>query len=131
MLCASHRIASLVGLVRLVSFSRFLFSLQLDWKKASGKYRVLFFGLESQACLYTIREALVDVVRMILTGGPFFFMFHMGTKAHYFGQTLLAGRKFMDAFRLHQHFICVGGAMYRPTGRGFVTRLDAISFVCY
>jgi callose synthase len=42
---------------------------------------------------------------MIVTGGPLFFMFHMGTKSHYFEQTLLAG-----------------GAMYRPTGRGFVTR---------
>ena len=38
-----------------------------------------------------------------MTGAPLFFMFHMGTKAHYFDSTLK-----------------YGGAKYRPTGRGFV-----------
>jgi callose synthase len=48
-------------------------------------------------------HALVQLLRVWVTGAPFFFMFHMGTKAHYFDSTL----KF-------------GGAKYRPTGRGFV-----------
>lgn len=38
-------------------------------------------------------------------GGPLYFIFHIQTKCYYFQQTLLAG-----------------GAMYRPTGRGFVIR---------
>ena len=38
-----------------------------------------------------------------LRSSPFFFMFHMGTKAHYYDSTLK-----------------YGGAKYRPTGRGFV-----------
>ena len=42
---------------------------------------------------------------MLLSGGPLYFIFHIQTRAHYFGQTLLAG-----------------GAAYRATGRGFVTR---------
>jgi callose synthase len=49
--------------------------------------------------------ACLQVVQMVVTGGPLFFMFHMGTKAHYFEQTLLGAR-----------------AVYRPTGRGFVTQ---------
>ena len=44
-----------------------------------------------------------QVPRDLLTGSPFFFMFHMGTKAHYYDGTLK-----------------YGGAKYRPTGRGFV-----------
>ena len=42
-------------------------------------------------------------VETFLTGSPLFFMFHMGTKAHYYDSTLK-----------------YGGAKYRPTGRGFV-----------
>ena len=42
---------------------------------------------------------------MFLSGGPLYFIFHIQTKCYYFQQTLLAG-----------------GAMYRPTGRGFVIR---------
>mmetsp|Transcript_16518 Transcript_16518/g.23108 ORF Transcript_16518/g.23108 Transcript_16518/m.23108 type:complete len:2184 (+) Transcript_16518:275-6826(+) len=48
-------------------------------------------------------KATCKVMYMLLSGGPLFFMFHMGTKAHYFARTILAG-----------------GAKYRPTGRGFV-----------
>lgn len=51
------------------------------------------------------RNAAKEVGWMLLTGGPLFFMFHMGTKAHYFNHTILAGN-----------------AIYRPTGRGFVTK---------
>ena len=51
-----------------------------------------------------------ETARMLVTGGPLFFMFHMGTKAYYFEQTILAG-----------------GAKYRPTGRGFVTRHEDFS----
>jgi hypothetical protein len=51
------------------------------------------------------RRATIEVVRLILTGGPLYYMFHMGTKSYYIEQTMLAG-----------------GAKYRPTGRGFVTR---------
>jgi hypothetical protein len=50
------------------------------------------------------------VAKMLITGGPMFFMFHIGTKAHYFERTLLAG-----------------GAKYRPTGRGFVTRHESFA----
>ncbi|CAE7582975.1 CALS5, partial [Symbiodinium microadriaticum] len=46
-----------------------------------------------------------EIVYMIVSGGPLYFIFHIQTKSFYFQQTLLAG-----------------GAMYRPTGRGFVTR---------
>jgi callose synthase len=49
-------------------------------------------------------KATWEILRMLLTGGPLFFIFHMGTKSHYFEHTLLAG-----------------GANYRATGRGFVT----------
>lgn len=46
-----------------------------------------------------------EIAYMLLSGGPFYFIFHIQTKAYYFQQTILAG-----------------GAMYRPTGRGFVIR---------
>ena len=49
--------------------------------------------------------AVTEIAFMILSGGPFYFIFHIQTKCYYFQQTLLAG-----------------GAMYRPTGRGFVIR---------
>ena len=52
-----------------------------------------------------IWQALSDVGFMILSGGPLYFIFHIETKSYYFSQTLMAG-----------------GAMYRPTGRGFVTQ---------
>ena len=42
---------------------------------------------------------------VFVTGGPLHFMFHIQTKAFYMTQTIL-----------------VGGAKYRPTGRGFVTQ---------
>lgn len=51
------------------------------------------------------RAALSEISFMILSGGPLYFIFHIQTKSYYFSQTLLAG-----------------GAMYRPTGRGFVTQ---------
>lgn len=50
-------------------------------------------------------EMVTEITYMILSGGPLYFIFHIQTKCFYFQQTLLAG-----------------GAMYRPTGRGFVTR---------
>jgi callose synthase len=50
-------------------------------------------------------SACSQISYMFLSGGPLYFIFHIQTKAYYFSQTLLAG-----------------GAMYRPTGRGFVTR---------
>lgn len=50
-------------------------------------------------------KACVDIFWMIVSGGPLYFIFHIQTKCYYFSQTLLAG-----------------GAKYRPTGRGFVTR---------
>jgi callose synthase len=48
---------------------------------------------------------LQEIAYMIISGGPLYFIFHIQTKCYYFQQTLLAG-----------------GAMYRPTGRGFVIR---------
>ena len=48
-------------------------------------------------------NALVDLLILFLTGGPFYFTFMIGTKMFFFAQTIL-----------------VGGAKYRPTGRGFV-----------
>ena len=50
-----------------------------------------------------IQHSISKFVETLLTGSPFFFMFHMGTKAHYYDSTLK-----------------YGGAKYRPTGRGFV-----------
>lgn len=49
--------------------------------------------------------AFQEVGYMFLSGGPLYFIFHIQTKSYYFSHTLLAG-----------------GAKYRPTGRGFVTR---------
>jgi len=46
-----------------------------------------------------------DVAQVFLSGGPLYFVFHIQTRSHYFLQTLLAG-----------------GASYKATGRGFVTR---------
>jgi len=46
-----------------------------------------------------------EIVMVFVSGGPFHFMFHIQTKAHYMSQTIL-----------------VGGAKYRATGRGFVTQ---------
>jgi callose synthase len=51
------------------------------------------------------RRMLSELSFMMLSGGPLYFIFHIQTKCYYFSQTLLAG-----------------GAKYRPTGRGFVTR---------
>lgn len=49
--------------------------------------------------------ALRDVLQVFASGGPLYFVFHIQTRAHYFLQTILAG-----------------GASYKATGRGFVTR---------
>jgi len=49
--------------------------------------------------------AAKDVAQVFASGGPLYFIFHIQTRAHYFTQTILAG-----------------GATYRATGRGFVTR---------
>jgi callose synthase len=46
-----------------------------------------------------------EIFYVFVTGGPLHFMFHIQTKATYMAQTIL-----------------VGGAKYRPTGRGFVTQ---------
>ncbi|KAL3922916.1 MAG: hypothetical protein SGILL_001947 [Bacillariaceae sp.] len=46
-----------------------------------------------------------EIFMVFVTGGPLHFMFHIQTKANYMSQTIL-----------------VGGAKYRPTGRGFVTQ---------
>ncbi|XP_047308713.1 callose synthase 7-like isoform X2 [Impatiens glandulifera] len=49
------------------------------------------------------RSALGDLVLMQLQLAPVFFTFQLGTKAHYYGRTILHG-----------------GSKYRATGRGFV-----------
>lgn len=49
--------------------------------------------------------SLREIIHVFITGGPLHFMFHIQTKAYYMAQTIL-----------------VGGAKYRPTGRGFVTQ---------
>ncbi|KAK9142299.1 hypothetical protein Syun_011699 [Stephania yunnanensis] len=51
------------------------------------------------------RTALSDIIIMQLQLAAVFFTFSLGTKAHYFGRTVLHG-----------------GAKYRATGRGFVVR---------
>ncbi|CAI9089021.1 OLC1v1023506C1 [Oldenlandia corymbosa var. corymbosa] len=51
------------------------------------------------------RTALGDFIIMQLQLASVFFTFHLGTKAHYYGRTLLHG-----------------GSKYRATGRGFVVR---------
>ena len=57
----------------------------------------------------TVEKGLIPMLQeisyMIISGGPLYFIFHIQTKSFYFQQTILAG-----------------GAMYRPTGRGFVIR---------
>mmetsp|Transcript_6636 Transcript_6636/g.16316 ORF Transcript_6636/g.16316 Transcript_6636/m.16316 type:complete len:2130 (+) Transcript_6636:270-6659(+) len=50
-----------------------------------------------------------EILTVFVTGGPLHFMFHIQTKAYYMTQTIL-----------------VGGAKYRPTGRGFVTQHTAM-----
>jgi len=49
--------------------------------------------------------SIQEIFLVFITGGPLHFMFHIQTKANYMSQTIL-----------------VGGAKYRPTGRGFVTQ---------
>ena len=49
--------------------------------------------------------SIQEIFLVFITGGPLHFMFHIQTKANYMSQTIL-----------------VGGAQYRPTGRGFVTQ---------
>jgi callose synthase len=49
--------------------------------------------------------SIKEIFYVFATGGPLHFMFHIQTKATYMAQTIL-----------------VGGAKYRPTGRGFVTQ---------
>jgi len=49
--------------------------------------------------------SLKEIFLIFVTGGPLHFMFHIQTKATYMAQTII-----------------VGGAKYRPTGRGFVTQ---------
>jgi callose synthase len=72
---------------------------------------VLTLPLVGELVLETgFRRAVVTMARVVLTGGPFFFMFHIRTKAHYYDYTL-----------------AVGGAKYRATGRGFI--LAHTSFV--
>uniref|UniRef100_A0A453K181 Glycosyl transferase 48 domain-containing protein n=1 Tax=Aegilops tauschii subsp. strangulata TaxID=200361 RepID=A0A453K181_AEGTS len=50
-------------------------------------------------------KALAEFIIMQLQLAPMFFTFHLGTKTHYYGRTILHG-----------------GAKYRGTGRGFVVR---------
>lgn len=54
------------------------------------------------------KAAMNEIIVLFVTGGPLYFLFHIGTKWFYFGQTILAG-----------------GAKYRATGRGFVTKHSA------
>ncbi|KAE9353701.1 Callose synthase 7 [Phytophthora fragariae] len=54
------------------------------------------------------KAAMNEILVLFVTGGPLYFLFHIGTKWFYFGQTILAG-----------------GAKYRATGRGFVTKHSA------
>jgi callose synthase len=53
--------------------------------------------------------SLQEIFLIFVTGGPLHFMFHIQTKATYMAQTII-----------------VGGAKYRPTGRGFVTQHTAM-----
>jgi callose synthase len=50
-----------------------------------------------------LKESVFTMVRVLLTGGPLFFMFHIRTKAYYYDTTLI-----------------LGGAKYKSTGRGFI-----------
>ena len=52
-----------------------------------------------------VLSAIKEILFMIVSGGPLYFIFHIQTKCYYFSQTLMTG-----------------GAAYRPTGRGFVIR---------
>ncbi|TYZ66844.1 hypothetical protein PybrP1_007901 [[Pythium] brassicae (nom. inval.)] len=53
-----------------------------------------------------LRRGLVQLIEMIITGGPAFFIFQVGTTMHYFDNNLLHGE-----------------AQYKATGRGFkITR---------
>ncbi|KAI9913451.1 hypothetical protein PsorP6_005199 [Peronosclerospora sorghi] len=52
-----------------------------------------------------LKTALNEVLILFVMGGPLYFLFRIGTKWFYFGQTILAG-----------------GAKYCATGRGFVTK---------
>ena len=36
--------------------------------------------------------AVVQMLRVLVTGGPFFFMFHIRTKAYYYESTLMLGK---------------------------------------
>ena len=50
-------------------------------------------------------QSLAQLLQIFASGGPFYFVFHIQTRAYYYFQTLIAG-----------------GAQYRATGRGFVIR---------
>ena len=71
----------------------------------------------------------MQLLRVWLTGAPFFFMFHMGTKAHYISLYLpVSPLEYISPLMLPMgtkaHYfdstLKFGGAKYRPTGRGFV-----------
>ena len=88
----------------------------------------------------------MQLLRVWLTGAPFFFMFHMGTKAPYISPYLPVSPLHLPShaphgrqvLRLHPQVLTLtltltltkahyfdstlkfGGAKYRPTGRGFV-----------
>jgi callose synthase len=83
--------------------------LTLEWTLQLGLLLIIptfcFLAVEQG-----VSFALYEIVRTVLLGSPLFFMFHMGTKAHYVSNTL----KF-------------GGARYRPTGRGFVMRHEGFA----
>ncbi len=51
------------------------------------------------------RRSLIEVARALGSGANLYFLFRMGAKSFFFEQTMQAG-----------------GAEYRQTGRGFVTR---------
>ncbi|KAJ1618897.1 glycosyl transferase, partial [Pavlovales sp. CCMP2436] len=78
--------------------------LTLEWTLQLGLLLIIptfcFLAVETG-----VASAVWEIVRTVLLGSPLFFMFHMGTKAHYVSSTLK-----------------YGGARYRPTGRGFVMR---------
>jgi len=57
-----------------------------------------------------ITHSISKFIETFITGSPFFFMFHMGTKAHYYDGTLK-----------------YGGAKYRPTGRGVVMEHESFA----
>jgi len=57
-------------------------------------------------------KGISEVVKSLSTGGPMFFMFHIKTKAYFFNYSLF-----------------IGGAKYRATGRGFITKHDSFSLI--